>query len=745
MVLLLAAAECCAGNLVRNGRFEGAVAGNVPESWSFHDFRTDKLASGSVATRGGFVGPQCLELKAPAFPADFACYSRPVDVSSLGNSELIFSCYFRTEEHPQAVVTLGTYAEDFTRREFETPALQGETYYVGEAKEWTLFATRLRPRPGSRDLVVMLRVMGGGTVWWDGVSLRPVDTEVAVDLERAGTVVKLPSGRAVSCQVRNCTEAPLPVRLNLEVIPEEGKRKSDSVTVTLPPGQRQRLEIGYNADLRAPHRLRVMVLGRDPDDVYQHYDLSVPGLVHAEVVEPAFRATLLSTVPTAAVVVEGQLNTTPEIARQTTLRAELVGTGAYTDQLEFLSPSGLAGPWRLRLPAEGMLTDDYQVQVRAKVGKVEQVLSLPLSRARHSTTEVAYDSARRLYVHGTPLFPIGLHRVTNAADLATVREAGFNFVITPSRSSSYAYVDAVRAAGLLMLLGSSTLESKFWENMVDKYHTHQAFMGYYGLETPDVAGATAQLLSEVYIRAADKAFPAIAQMDAHHPVVLLLRPNSTLPDYAAACDIALVQCDPVPRWPLTAVAEAVEQAIAAVKGRKPVWAAIQSVGLAWQEGSRRDAHTTGRPPTAAEHRAMTFLALIAGADGLVDYSWSLPFMAGIPSYSLPRDAPELWEGIKLTNMQLAWLAPVLSAAHPRPVQAPEDCPLRMAAWQYEGMEYIVAVNPTEDTLALSFNPGAAPRQELEVLFEQRKLLATDDGRVGDAFQPFEVHIYARKL
>ena len=104
-------------------------------------------------------------------------------------------------------------------------------------------------------------------------------------------------------------------------------------------------------------------------------------------------------------------------------------------------------------------------------------------------------------------------------------------------------------------------------------------------------------------------------------------------------------------------------------------------------------------------------------------------MSGAPLL-LRRDAPELWEGIKLTNQQLAWLAPVLSGAEPRPVPAPEDTPLRMAAWVYEGMEYIVAVNPTVDRLALSFDLDAMPRQELEVLFEQRRLLATDDGPRG---------------
>jgi len=131
-----------AQNLLRNGSFEGPTAENVPESWSFHDFTGGDMATGEV-TGGGRVGDRCLKLKAPVFPADFTAYSRPIDVSDLQGREIIFSCFFRTVDHPQAQVTLVTYAESFTEREFATQELLSESHPLGETREWMQYATHL--------------------------------------------------------------------------------------------------------------------------------------------------------------------------------------------------------------------------------------------------------------------------------------------------------------------------------------------------------------------------------------------------------------------------------------------------------------------------------------------------------------------------------------------------------------------------------------------------------------------------
>ena len=43
---------------------------------------------------------------------------------------------------------------------------------------------------------------------------------------------------------------------------------------------------------------------------------------------------------------------------------------------------------------------------------------------------------------------------------------------------------------------------------------------------------------------------------------------------------------------------------------------------------------------------------------------------------------------------------------------------------------------------MAFDIGATPGQEIEVIFEERALIAAaETGQVGDLFDPYAVHIY----
>ena len=726
-----------AGNLIRNGRFEEPATEGVPQNWSFHNWRQDELASGEV-TAGGNVGPHCLRLSSPVFPADFAAYCRPVDVSAWAGREMLITCYYHTIKHPQAQVAIATYAEPFTLKEFETPQLQSEAFPLGESAHWRLATWRFTCKPHSKELVVLLHLMGEGEVFFDGVTARPVGGEIEVELEQAGTITAMPHLRSVRCRLHNRTEAAKLVKINLEATVPGAGTVPAVAQCTLAPNQQEELTASYALDFRQAHELRITVVGAEPDEVYQAYHRSVSGLVSARIIEPAFRSCLLSGIPTDEIVVEGRLNASEEIARGTQLSATLLGTGTSSSEVIPLSDDGVLGPWHIALSTEGMLTGDHEVQVKARTAPgLEHVLSLPLSRAPQADLQVAYDARHRLWVHGQPIFPIGICRVTDDRELPAMREAGFNFVITPSRVVSYAYADAAQEAGMRIAISSSSLDTEiFWLLLRDKYFQHPALLGWYALERPDMQGAFPNVVGEIY--------SDLAALDPHHPILLALRPNSSLPGFAEACDIVVVWTEPVPRWPISTVADDVQRAIQATGGHKPVWAMIQSTGLAWSQDASLKQQTTGRAPTAAEHRAMVYLALMSGADGIAYYSYRLPARQGLPPYDIRRDAPELWESIKETNSQLIWLAPVLSNASPEPIELPEDSPIRIAAFEYEGASYIVAVNPGASATAISFDLGAGPHQELPVLFERRTLVASETGRLADVFDPCAVHVYLKK-
>ncbi|MGI5819026.1 MAG: hypothetical protein ACOX9R_13110 [Armatimonadota bacterium] len=736
------AAPAVAQNLLRNGGFEGPVAGDAPQGWAFRDLRADGLASAEVTTKNPAFGRQSLMLSAPAFPADFTAFTLPIDVDDIKGDEIFFSCFYRTENHPQAFVTLAAYDEDFTQREFATPELHSESHPLGETAKWDSYVTRMTIPDGARQVVVFLRIMGGGKVWWDGVSLQPVGGELEVDLHRAGTIERMPNGRTVACRVRNVSGREKNVRLDVEAS-EEGKKRVRRGTdsARLAPGQERELQVSYPYDFDVPHDLRIVLLGDGPDEIHGLWKQQAPGLVEARIIEPAFRSTIVSTVPTKHVVVEGQLNAVPEIARSARVEATIVGTGEHTSQVETLTGAGMAGPWRLRLPSTGMLTQTYIVHVKATVEGREHQIGLPVTRARHATAETAYDEQMRLWVNGEPMLPVGIYRVAQESDLPVVAEANFNFVITPSRMISVRYAEAARDAGMHVILASDTLDGQFWEYMARKFYGHPMMIGWSGLDLPDTKFVALDNLRQAYRKARSGPYPAIAEADPHHPLFLALRPNATMEQFAELADIVLAWGGPVPRWPVTAIADSVQTAREAVRDSKPVWAIIQSSGQRWDSELSPTPLRDDRPPTPAEHRAMVYLSLMAGADGLVYHAWGLPAIGTRPSYHIPRDEPELWKSIVETNRQLDWLAPALLNGEPEPIELAHDAPVRLAAWQKDGARIVVAVNTADTTAAIGFRIGARAGEEVQVLFEDRAIIANDRGEVGDIFEPYEVHIY----
>ncbi|GEM_PF-6308678 len=730
-----------AQNLLRNGDFEAPVAGDAPQGWSFHDFRGDNLARGEVVQKQAAFGKQALTLQAPAFPADFTAFCLPVDVDRAETDEVFFSCFYRTEEHPQAVVTLAAYGADFAEREFSTPELHSESHPISESGSWTAYATRMAVPEGARQIVVFLRIMGKGKVSWDSVALRPVEGEIEAELTRAGDIAQMPDRRSLLCRVRNNSDRPVPLQLSMEAR-EEGKKRviRQSTSCDLPPGSDRDLAITYPYAYDTPHRLRVTLTGKEPDVIYGIWLQDVPGLVTARVVQPAFRGAILSSIPSERIVVEGRINAVPELARTAQLEA-MVGTGERSGDVEFLSGEGMAGPWRLTLPTTGMLTQDYVVRVTASLAGKAQQIDLPVSRVPLAQAETGYDEARRLWVNGAPIFPIAIYEVPQASDLARLSEAGFNITITPSRLISIQYANTARDAQMKVILSSDTLDGNFWEYMTQKYYGHPAMVGWSGIDLPDTKFVQYDTLSQAYRKTRSGPYPSIAEADAHHPIYLALRPNAAMAEYAKLADVVLAWSDPVPHKPLTAVAEAVRAAREATNGLKPVWAIVQSSGTRWLNELSPTPPPDDRAPSADENRAMVYLALMAGADGVIYHAWNLPAVGQRSSYQIARDEPELWAGIVETNRQLQYLEPALLDGDPEQIALPWDSPVQMASWQLGDARVVVAVNTADTTAALAFRIGAQPNEEVEVLFEDRAVIATNTGEVGDIFAPYAVHIY----
>jgi hypothetical protein len=100
------------------------------------------------------------------------------------------------------------------------------------------------------------------------------------------------------------------------------------------------------------------------------------------------------------------------------------------------------------------------------------------------------------------------------------------------------------------------------------------------------------------------------------------------------------------------VGEAVERAVVASGGRKPVLPILQI--FAWT--------ATDRYPTSEELKCMVYLSLIHGAHGIGYYSYGT--VTGKKGVTFAEDQPVVWNSLKDVNRELAQIGPFLLEAAP---------------------------------------------------------------------------------
>jgi hypothetical protein len=109
---------------------------------------------------------------------------------------------------------------------------------------------------------------------------------------------------------------------------------------------------------------------------------------------------------------------------------------------------------------------------------------------------------------------------------------------------------------------------------------------------------------------------AVNKTDPGHPSFNLHNNTADMSEMINCCDAIGIDVYPVPRKPLSLVAEEVKHAQQAVGYSRPVWAVLQISNLGVHYGKRMP---EGRPPTDKELRAMSWLALCNGANGIIYY------------------------------------------------------------------------------------------------------------------------------
>jgi len=274
-------------------------------------------------------------------------------------------------------------------------------------------------------------------------------------------------------------------------------------------------------------------------------------------------------------------------------------------------------------------------------------------------------------------FPIGLYDVPESA-LQQIAAAGFNLVVNGGKDAPY--LNRAEAAGLRVI--PYIRLSKMAEDIA-RVGRAGALFAWYLLDEPDLN----RMPPEEYSRLARQ----LRKLDQARPIYLTVSSPGRYDDFMAECDIFAPNPYPIrhldPEKNDLRYVAAVLDFARETAGTRPVWAIIQAF---WAEPWWM------RNPTPQELRAMVFMALNHGADGIIYFSYK----SG--DHPLTEHA-ELFEAIRHINGQLralrgALLAkPVENAVRMTPLvkndEIPEPGPMDYSLRRFGQAELLIAVNP----------------------------------------------------
>ncbi len=724
------------GNLIVNGSFEMVGVEEAPDAWVLKSWQGPGLASGKV-DGGGRLGRRLLRLKSTTMGALYGCYTQPIEVSQYAGQTVLLSLYYRTSSSQYGDAMLVSFAEDFTEAEWDTPALSRQAVALRSSRNWALVSRHIELPPNARHAVVLIRIAGQGDLYVDGVSMRSLPAEVGCEIESAGLVIN-PGRRRTKLNVTNNTRGQIAAKIKIEVWDGDSRKGNLEKSVRLAVAQTQPLAMDYGYDFRKPHELRITTFGSQGHEVYDDTRIAVPGLIDAHVSVPAFRSSILNDIPMEAIVVSGRIHALAELVRATQLSARIVGGGQEIGEGQRLAIDE-QGNFTTRLLPASIVSGQYLVQLRADVKDWTLDLELPFSKAAPEPNQVGYDQRGRLWANGKATFPIGMGYVLEPGDVPAMAAAGFNFMITPAKLASDAFMDEAAAAGLGVFVSSASVEPDFWSNMADKHRPRAEFWGWYILEKPEThtPPIEPELLQELY---AD-----LRKLSPSRPVLCSLSSQSGLEDYGAANDIVIAWTEPRPPGELSEMAKHLHQAHSIIAPQKPIWALVPIAGAGHIRDKRLDAAGAGRAPTAAEYRAMVYLAIVCGAQGIVSYTYRIPGDAQRRDYLITRDAPELWEQVAAVNRELSAIGLSILSGQRQPHPFDYSAPVLWGVWEYERQAIVVIVNTTGRQQIASLRVDNLTRPVLQSIAGPQQLEGTAAGLFGKPLAPYEAGVYVGRL
>lgn len=318
--------------------------------------------------------------------------------------------------------------------------------------------------------------------------------------------------------------------------------------------------------------------------------------------------------------------------------------------------------------------------------------------------------------HGQPFFPIGTYGAP-VKDYATLKQAGYNFVVASPHNLAAVHAAGMKAAVPVHGAGPDWFTAV--RDTIAKYKNHPAVLCWMLYDEPGYNRADLLDIYELY--------QVARQADAFHPSYLVITMNTVYSTFGRCCDVLAVDTYPISRGTIQDVGKNIAEAVATSDGDQPVWHCGQL--FAWPKD---------RVPTPAENRLMTYHALIEGARGMLWYT----FQWGT-EYYLPTSAPELWAAHQTLLTELNALAPLFmapgagdSVTLTNPAQ-----PVRARLKNSPIGTFLFAANPSKtDSLETGLILPNSATKTVTVFGENRQV-QIENGILVDFFAPLAVHIY----
>ena len=547
---------------------------------------------------------------------------------------------------------------------------------------------------------------------------------------------------AVEIPVTNRTGAHREVTVEGWLAGPGGKVLVRSRDLRLKTGQSESVRIaGFPLEEQGDYTFHLLV----QDDAPRHlsaYPMQIV-FVPLEIIldEPSYRATIFASQDLRNIRLRVRIVLSAEDLKNFRLRVSLQSKDGRRIAAKEVTPL-TSETVPVLLPCADLPTGDYAIEaaLTSAAGKTTAQTTHELHKlpppARGS--EVRVDSNLNLIVNGRPIFPIGWYG--GAAPAAAQRE-GYNVLYVGStlyipaqevlkkwdeyhKHGIMVFTDPAPSTKLWVKHSSYTPEEKQRViDLVNAIKDHPAHLGWYMADEPESSGWPLANLKERY--------DLLRTLDPYHPCIILNNSVQGLYSYVTATDI--LWPDPYPMFlrkggsarPITRVPLFIDKGYEASGARKPMWVCPEAF-----DWSRTSGRIEQAPPTFAQQRCQTWLAINHGVKGIVYFG-----------RSHARNDPDLIHSIPYLAREINRLSGVLLHGQRRSLTVKPAQSMDAAAWTYQDHVYVAATNHTTRPVSAEIDLQGLRAGPYTVIAGNRTVRSADGKSIRDRFEPYAVHLY----